>query len=219
MTSPELPKQSAQDDPPAGPAGFAKFLQPRFLLILWLWIGGAYLAFILLSSMFKPSYDDTPDRLVGEMADFEKAFPPRKATDAPFMDGEEMRFIADFKGKVVLVNLWASWCAPCLEELPSLAQLQEIIGTEDFVVLPVALDRKSPEFLRDLLKRAGAESLPLYRDPQMTFGSTYGSVEFLPLTIIYDKKGVEVGRLEGEAKWDAPEAQDLIHAIVRGEKL
>ena len=106
------------------------------------------------------------DPLVGgEVAAFQVAREPEKLSDLAFTgaDGEPMT-LAAFEGKVALVNLWATWCAPCRQEMPALDRLQAALGGEDFAVVPVSIDTGDPERPAEFLKSIGVKNLPLYTD-------------------------------------------------------
>jgi len=117
--------------------------------------------------------------------------------------------LADFRGRVLLVNYWATWCSPCVAEMPSLDRLEAAMGGPGFAVLPVASDRAGLRVVEPFYAKTELKRLPIYLDQDMKF--TRGSgVRGLPTTILIDREGNEVGRLEGNAEWDAPEAQALI---------
>lgn len=124
----------------------------------------------------------------------------------PFRDGggEEVT-LADFKGKAVLVNLWATWCAPCVKELPLLARLQAKRGSDSFVVIALNLDRPGKANVPEFLKEADAAALEPFADPTLKMMRAF-RVAGLPTTILLDAGGREVARREGEADWDKPEA-------------
>jgi thiol-disulfide isomerase/thioredoxin len=126
------------------------------------------------------------------------------------------RTLADWKGKVVLVNLWATWCAPCRKEMPQLAELQKRFGGDagpGFEVVAVSVDRKGLEASSEFLKSVGADALSLYIDqPGVSLGATKSPG--LPTTILIDRKGREIGRLLGPADWIAPEAVKLIETAL-----
>lgn len=115
------------------------------------------------------------------------------------------------EGRPAVVNLWATWCAPCREEMPSLARLHEEMGEEVAVVL-VATGRNDPEAAAAFLEETGAGALLDLRDPEGAFGRAAG-VRGLPTTLVIDAEGREVARLEGVAEWDGPEAQALLRAL------
>lgn len=131
-----------------------------------------------------------------------------------FKDGSgKDRTLAEFKGKVVLLNLWATWCAPCRKEMPDIAKLQKELGGKDFEVVAVSLDIKGPEASAAFLKDVGAENLTLYLD---TASKSLTALQALglPATLLIDRDGKEAGRLLGPADWASPEAVALIKAIV-----
>ncbi|MBB5517230.1 TlpA family protein disulfide reductase [Amphiplicatus metriothermophilus] len=197
------------------------FRSPRLWLFAWGGLGALLVLYVIIAASVQPGGGravgaGARDRslLVGEMADFEYAFPPRGAPQAPFLhEGREMT-LADFRGKVVLVNFWATWCAPCLKELPSLDALQGRLGGEAFEVAAIAADPRGPEAAREFLDRLGIERLKLYADPRLRLAASIGGGAVLPVSILYDREGNEVGRLVGEADWDSPEARRLIRSVI-----
>lgn len=195
--------------------------EPRTWLLLWGAAGAIALVYIIFSASAKPDYDAGPsaldhDRalLVGDMADFEYAFPPRGAPQASFAYEGEPMTLADFRGKAVLVNLWATWCAPCLKELPSLDALEGALGGRRFEVVAIASDAGGPEAARGFLDRLEIENLKLYADPTLQFAFSVGGANVLPVSILYDADGREVGRLVGEADWASPEALRLVASAI-----
>ena len=115
--------------------------------------------------------------------------------------------IAAFRGKTILLNLWASWCRPCVEEMPALARLQAALGSANFEVIAISIDRK-PEDGRSWLK-ANKIELPFYSDPE---AKLYDAIKApgLPVSLFIDKEGREVGRISGAVPWDEPKARALI---------
>lgn len=195
--------------------------QPRMWLLIWGGIGVVALLYIILSASGKPDNDKSPsaldhDRslLAGDMADFEYAFPLRGAPQASFAYEGEPVTLADFRGQAVLVNLWATWCAPCLKELPSLDALQGELGGRNFEVVAIASDPRGPEAAGEFLDRLEIENLKLYADPSLQFAFAMGGANVLPVSILYDAKGQEVGRLVGEADWASPEAVRLVASVI-----
>ena len=129
-------------------------------------------------------------------------------------NGDTERTIADYKGKVLVVNFWARWCAPCLKEMPSLDRLQTLMGQEGVLVLPVSLDRAGVKSVVPFYERAELKNLPVLVDQGRKFVRKLG-VKGLPTTIIVDPNGLEVGRLEGPAEWDSAEAQTLLRRYLK----
>ncbi|KPP82293.1 MAG: Thiol:disulfide oxidoreductase TlpA [Oceanicaulis sp. HLUCCA04] len=126
-------------------------------------------------------------------------------------DGEEIT-LADRRGKLVLVNFWATWCAPCVVEMPALDALQAELGSDDFEVIAISMDRTMEE-ARRFYDENGINALGLYHDPALRAAIAAGS-RGLPTTILYDRHGGEIGRLSGEAEWDSEDAIALIEAAL-----
>nr|GGH93337.1 hypothetical protein GCM10011355_04940 [Aquisalinus luteolus] len=207
------------------PSAFSKYLQPRFLLLVWMGLGAVFLAFISISAMI-PSDAPRPGtvpvgshRVGGEMADFTPAFPPRKAPQVAFTGPEGQVSLADFRGQVVLVNLWATWCAPCLEEMPSLNALQKKMGGDDFQVVAIAAEPRAEEKALRFFDEHGIDTLALYSDPLLSFATTMGGSTALPVSVLYDAKGNELGRLVGGADWASDDAVNLINAAIAGREI
>lgn len=118
-----------------------------------------------------------------------------------------------FRGKVVVVNVWATWCAPCVVEMPTLAALQRRYEGTDLVVVPISVDKavKLPDAKSFIDVNA---PLALYTEPTFKLPAAFGILG-MPSTIIYDRQGREVARLSGEAKWDTPEAYALMDALLK----
>ncbi len=123
--------------------------------------------------------------------------------------------LSDYRGQVILVNAWATWCPPCVAEMPSLNNLQTQRGGDDFQVVTISLDNKK-EDISEFFETNGIDVLPSWHD------STYqinGKLQLpgLPTSVIYDRSGREVARLLGEAEWDSPEAIALIDYLIANE--
>jgi thiol-disulfide isomerase/thioredoxin len=121
--------------------------------------------------------------------------------------------LGQWKGRVVLVNLWATWCVPCREEMPALAALQSAMGSPDFEVVAISLDRKGIDASAKFLTEVGATALKLYADPSSETLGKFQAVG-LPASILIDRQGREIGRLLGPAQWNSPDATALIKAAV-----
>lgn len=134
--------------------------------------------------------------------------------DLAFQDGDGKAVsLAAWKGRVVLINLWATWCAPCRREMPALAALQAKLGSKDFEVVAISVDRKGVEASAAFLKETGADGLKLYVEPSAKILSDLKAMG-LPATVLVDRQGREIGRLLGPAEWDSPEAVKLIEAAL-----
>lgn len=150
----------------------------------------------------------------GQVAGFLVRPEPQQLASFTFQDGEGApKSMDDWKGKVVLVNLWATWCAPCRKEMPSLDRLKAQLGPEGFDVVAIATDRGDMEKPRAFLEEIGVQNLQLYHDPTAKLPSTLKAFG-LPTSILLDRQGREIGRLVGPAEWDTPEAVALIEAAI-----
>jgi thiol-disulfide isomerase/thioredoxin len=148
--------------------------------------------------------------LAGEMKKFAlvatpEALPEFDLTDA---DGKALT-LSNYAGKLVLVNLWATWCGPCVKEMPTLDALQQEMGSNRFTVLPISLDRGGRRQVEAFFAKNGINHLPMVFDPT---GSAMAAltVRGLPTTLLLDGHGRELGRLEGDADWANPATKALI---------
>jgi thiol-disulfide isomerase/thioredoxin len=175
--------------------------------------------------------------LVGPGAVLSPAPPPMQASPlATFAKGAMAAFIAQpelkpvpalafkdatgadasldkFRGKVVLLNLWATWCAPCRAEMPALNALQKELGGKDFEVVALSLDLKGIEVAQKFLTEVKADGLTTYIDGSAKALTTL-QAPGLPTTLLIDREGRELGRLLGPAEWNSPEAKALIGAAI-----
>lgn len=139
---------------------------------------------------------------------------PKPLPDLAFQDGAGKPLkLSDWKGRVVLVNLWATWCAPCRKEMPDLAKLEKELGSDQFEVLAISVDRKGAEASAAFLKETGADNLKLYVEPSTKIVGEVQSAG-LPATLLIGRDGRELGRILGPADWASPEAQALIKAAL-----
>ncbi|MAU22041.1 MAG: redoxin [Martelella sp.] len=130
---------------------------------------------------------------------------PRPLPVITFEDGAGQALtLASFKGRTVLLNIWATWCVPCREEMPTLDALQAELGGPGFEVVPLSVDRAGPEVVRKFYAEIGIPNLGLYIDASMQASFDLAAVG-LPTTLLIDAEGRELGRLVGPAEWDAPE--------------
>jgi thiol-disulfide isomerase/thioredoxin len=137
---------------------------------------------------------------------------PRPLPTVSFVDGTGRAMtLADFRGKVVLLNVWATWCGPCREEMPTLDRLQAELGDPDFQVVPLSIDRAGLKVVRDFYDEVGLKHLGIYVDSSGKASRDLGAVG-LPTTLLLDREGRELGRLVGPAEWDSPE----VVAFIRG---
>ncbi|KIN60133.1 Thiol:disulfide interchange protein [Sulfitobacter noctilucae] len=140
---------------------------------------------------------------------------PESTSDAAFnlADDAGTSTLEDWRGKYVLVNFWATWCAPCRKEMPQLNALQKEFGGDDFEVLTIATGRNSPQGIIKFFKEAGVDSLPRHQDPKQALAAQMG-IFGLPISVIIDPEGREIARLRGDAKWDSDSAKSIIKALI-----
>lgn len=124
--------------------------------------------------------------------------------------------LADFRGRVVLLNVWATWCVPCRQEMPTLDRLQARLGGKDFLVMALSIDRKGAEAVKGFYQEVGVEKLAIYVDPSGK-GSRSLAIPGVPTTLLIDREGREVARKMGEAQWDSPEMVSLIERTMRAQ--
>ncbi len=148
--------------------------------------------------------------LAGFMQNFQLADQPETVGDLVWRDadGAEVR-LADFAGKVVLLNFWATWCAPCVREMPSLDRLQAARGSDDFTVIALSADFGGMNQILPFYEKTEIAELAPYHDPKGAVRRSLG-VRGLPTTILFDRGGREIGRLEGVAEWDDADAKALM---------
>lgn len=182
-------------------------------------VGALALIWVLAVTQLPPSGDPRTFAR-GAVSAFEFVEDPKPVPETPFVNGEGAEItLADFKGKVVLVNLWATWCGPCKTEMPTLNALQAEMGGEDFEVVAISLDRRGPEAARQFLDLQELENIALYNDRSgRILGklAMYGNfaVRGLPATLLVDRNSKVVGRLIGPAEWDTPEAKALLRHFI-----
>jgi thiol-disulfide isomerase/thioredoxin len=158
---------------------------------------------------------EVPASLVrGAMKRFKVTNPAKPVPDLEFLNAADhpMR-LADLAGRVRLINLWATWCAPCVSEMPSLNRLQAMLPKDRFIVLAISLDGPSKPKVAPFYRDQDLDHLGIYYDKGKKAMSTLG-VTLLPTSILVDPDGRELGRIEGDADWDAPESIALVKAAL-----
>jgi thiol-disulfide isomerase/thioredoxin len=150
------------------------------------------------------------------LSEFTALDPPRPAPPLAFAErGGETRELADFRGHWLLVNLWATWCAPCVREMPSLDRLQATLG-DRIRVLAISEDRKGAEVVDPFLSKLDLKAMTIYLDPAAHAQPAFG-IRGLPTTFLIDPEGGLRGKLEGAAEWDSPTMVALIERYIAGD--
>jgi len=156
----------------------------------------------------------------GEVAAVNVAKAPLKLPDLAFNDASGKPLtLADFKGRTVLLNLWATWCVPCRKEMPTLDALEGKLGGPDFQVVAVNIDTRDPDKPKQFLNEIGVQKLAYYADPSAkvfqdlkAIGRAFG----MPTTVLVDGSGCELGTIAGPAEWGSDDAVKLIQAALGG---
>ena len=178
----------------------------RALTVLLVLCGAALLVLSLRPARIEPVPDNSPQASAGATADqtlgqFTALSQPLPAPALAFTtrDGGEKQ-LADFKGRVLLVNLWATWCGPCVEEMPALERLQAQLG-DKLTILAISEDRQGEAAVAPFLAKNDIKQLAIYLDPKAAATSAFGA-EGLPTSYLIAADGTILGKEEGGAKWD-----------------
>jgi thiol-disulfide isomerase/thioredoxin len=176
-----------------------------------------FLAAALMLAAATPGLSGAEPAQAGGMEQFTLNNPPLPVPETRFLDaaGKDVA-LADFKGRVLLVNFWATWCAPCIQELPSLDRLQAEIGGKDFTVLTINEDRQGAAVAGPFLEKHGLKHLGTHADRQMALARAL-DLHGMPSTYLVDRKGRIVGSLVGPAEWDSPAAKALIRRHIAAD--
>ena len=170
-------------------------------------VGAAVLAAVVLATgwWYGSSASGAPE-FRGSLGPFQTQAKPAPMPALSFVDAEgKARSLDEFKGKIVLLNLWATWCGPCVEEMSSLDRLQARLAGEGFTVVALAMDKQGKPLVEPFLSKLGVKNLAMYLD---TSGNATRALKArgLPTTFLIDREGREIGRLEGAASWDSDAA-------------
>jgi len=122
--------------------------------------------------------------------------------------------LTNFAGKVLVINFWATWCAPCVKEMPTLDRLQGKLGGKDFQVLTISQDREGAKVAKPFMEKNEWKNLAFYVEPRGKFARD-AALNGLPTTLIIDKSGREVARVEGEVQWDSPEVEKILRDLIK----
>ncbi len=150
---------------------------------------------------------------LGSLENYIRAAEIKPTTPISFLDADGKKMTLEhFRGQIVVLNLWATWCTPCVAEMPALDRLQDQLKDVGVTVVALSIDRGGPPVVKEFFAQNGVKHLQVYVDPSMHAQSDL-SVFGLPTTILIDRKGNERGRLVGPADWNEAEAADLVLGI------
>jgi thiol-disulfide isomerase/thioredoxin len=215
-----------QSDPSLGKIGRLRLLSAVAAVVLLAILAGVYGIGHLRSNpgdtACQPAVDAAA-KLVplvhGEVAALTVAQRPFQVPDVAFKDATgHNRKLADWHGRTVLLNLWATWCVPCRKEMPALDALQSDLGGPNFEVVAVNIDTRDPEKPLTFLKDVGISHLAYYSDESAhvyedlkTAGKAFG----MPTTVLVDRFGCEIGNMAGPAQWSSDDGVKLVSAAIR----
>jgi thiol-disulfide isomerase/thioredoxin len=152
----------------------------------------------------------------GEVAALTMATAPLRLPDLAFEDADgKPKKLSDWRGRTVLVNLWATWCVPCRKEMPALDRLQTKLGGKDFEVVAINIDTRDPDKPKNFLKEAKATQLGYFTDQKAKVFQdlkAIGRALGMPTSVLVDAQGCEIGTIAGPAEWDSDDALKLITA-------
>ena len=146
-----------------------------------------------------------------------RAATPKAIPELRFVDEQGLSHsLADFRGKVVLLNVWATWCEPCRQEMPALDRLQAKLGSDRFQVLALSVDQQGTPIARKFYDEVAIKALTLYVDPTAKAAFALDAPG-LPVTLLVDRSGREIGRHLGAVRWDAPEVVQRLQRAMTAE--
>jgi thiol-disulfide isomerase/thioredoxin len=180
------------------------------------WTVAAASIFLLVAPTLEAADEgeaDMPDRTkLGEFVLSKQPY-PAPAISLADTSGHSVE-LSELQGKLVIVNLWATWCGPCLREMPSLERLQSRLG-ERVAVLAVSEDRGGNKSVEPFIAKLGLKSVKIYIDPKSEVGHAFG-VRGLPTSFLIDREGKVLGRVEGAAEWDSPKILGVLEPLLSG---
>ncbi len=179
----------------------------------------AIVSFLMLAFLPSPATahgSDHPPALRNSRNQFAFLRPQKPAPMTPILAEDGSMMILDrYRGKVILLNLWATWCPPCIRELPALDRLQSALGGRNFTVMALSIDEADMEVPVSFVRGLGLENLDVYLDFTGSIAKGF-PLYGLPITYLIDRRGLVIGYLVGAADWDSPEAiRFLGHYIER----
>ena len=184
----------------------------NFLTLVVLYTAFSFCANTVLSEDNK--FSVLEEFKVGEMKKLILHESPKAVSEEVFYrSNNDPIFLQSFSGSLTLVNFWATWCAPCLDEMPSLSNLQKLKGDKNFKVVTIATMRNSSKSIENFFDKMSIVNLTKYQDPKGKLARSL-KIAGLPLTILLNKDNKEVARFIGDADWSSPQALKLIEKAI-----
>lgn len=181
----------------------------------WAWIA-ALVLLLAVPALGGVAENDAPAPESAKLGEFVPSSPPAPAPAISLADtaGNAVP-LTDFRGKLVVLNLWATWCEPCLREMPSLERLQSRLG-DRAAVLAVSEDRGGGNIVEPFIAKLGLKEVKIYLDPNSKIGRAFDA-RGLPTSLVIDRQGKLAGRVEGAAEWDSPKILGALEPLLSGD--
>ena len=178
------------------------------------------LLLVLLVSLFSAEASaakNTNGKYDGNVNSFRWLKNPIAVNHVQFRNAQEMPVeLSQFNGKIILLNLWATWCPPCIEELPALDRLQQRMGKDNFVIVAVSLDDDIKLAGEMFFNKLSIQSMALYTESSEKIGRDF-PVDVVPVSFLIDRKGEAMGVLRGYVDWESAETDALIKRWIAGD--
>ncbi|MGE3977873.1 MAG: peroxiredoxin family protein [Nitrospira sp.] len=175
-----------------------------------------FLTLVVASGIFLVSFSKTESSQPGNRLSFERGV-VQVGDEAPNFQLRDlhgnMMSLSQLRGKVVLLNFWATWCGPCRVEMPAMEQLYQTFPRREFEILAVSTDSQGAAVTRPFQKQMGL-TFPILHDSEYRTGLVYGA-RTLPITFMVDRRGIVRQKIFGARDWASPEARELIHALIK----
>lgn len=155
---------------------------------------------------------------IGSAVPFARLSEPRSVPDVRFQDGAGRTLsLEGFRGKLLLLNIWATWCPPCRKEMPALDRLQAKLGGTDFEVVALSIDEMGAPAVRRFFNEIGVHALKIYVDPATRAADSLGAPG-VPTTLLIDRSGRELARHAGPAEWDSAQVVEFLRALTAADR-
>ena len=192
----------------------ASQIKPRLIIIMLVLMGGASFVYLTDGREGKPTNAQSEATSQTGLKNFVLQVPKRPIPDIVFqLNGDKEVGLEAFRGEVLVLNMWATWCAPCRKEMPQLDALQAHFNDKNVRVIALSLDRGKGDKPREFLQELGVRHLTWAHDGSYKSARQLGLIG-LPTTLLIDVDGKEIGRLAGEADWNSPQVHSLVETAL-----